>query len=191
MGKLEIESRKRTKRNHLRKMILESVEVAGLLSVGLLAPNVLGAMAKVGLLPSFYQKYVVGNATKRLVSSGLLEWRNSKLRLTQKGEKELRALTLAEYGQEIDRKWDKKWRVLIFDIPERRSGLRQKIRITLQSIGFVRLQDSVWVYPYDCEDLITLLKADFHVGDDMLYMIVDVIERDSRLRKHFGIPSDI
>ena len=43
------------------------------------------------------------------------------------------------------------------------------------------------MYPYDCEDLITLLKADFRVGDAMLYMIVDTIERDGALRKHFGI----
>lgn len=191
MGKLEIESRKRTKRHQLRKIILETVKAAGFISMALTLPNVLGAMLKMGLIPSLHQKYVVGNATKRLVGSGLLEWQDSKLRLTQKGEKELRALTLSEYGQKIPRKWDKKWRVLIFDIPEHRSGLRQKIRIILQSIGFVRLQDSVWVYPYDCEDLITLLKADLRVGDDMLYMIVDVIERDSRLRKHFGIPSDI
>ncbi|MDO8561647.1 MAG: CRISPR-associated endonuclease Cas2 [bacterium] len=187
MGKLEDESRKRTKRNQLRKIILGTVKVAGILSVALVAPNVLGAMAKMGLTASPRQKDVVGNATKRLVSGGLLEWRDSKLRLTQKGERELRTLTLSEYSQTRSRKWDKKWRVLIFDIPERRKGLRKKIRSTLQAIGFMRLQDSVWVYPYDCEDLIMLLKADFHVGDDMLYMIVDAIERDAKLKSHFGI----
>ncbi len=187
MGKLENESRKRTKKNQLRKIVLETVKAAGLLSAALVAPNVIGAMQKTGLMPSSFQKYVVGNTTKRLVNSGLLEWKDSKLRLTQKGEKTLRALTLLECAQKAPRKWDNKWRVLIFDIPERRKGLRQKIRITLQAIGFVRLQDSVWAYPYDCEDLITLLKADFHIGDDMLYMIVDVIERDASLRSHFGI----
>jgi hypothetical protein len=54
--------------------------------------------------------------------------------------------------------------------------------------GFVRLQDSVWVYPYDCEDIITLLKAEYRIGDDMRYMIVDSIERDSALRRHFKLP---
>jgi DNA-binding transcriptional regulator PaaX len=76
---------------------------------------------------------------------------------------------------------------LVFDIPEKRKGLRQKVRNTLITIGFERLQDSVWVYPYDCEDLIMLLKAGFHVGDDMLYMIVDSIERDKDLRDHFQL----
>ena len=54
-------------------------------------------------------------------------------------------------------------------------------------IGFVRLQDSVWVYPYDCEDLIVLLKADFKIGKDVLYMIVDEMEGDTHLRKEFGL----
>ncbi len=187
MGKQEQESRKRTQRNQLRKIILETVKVAGLISLALVAPNVVGAMEKIGLLPSPRQKDVVDRASQRLVRNGLMEWRDSKLRLTQKGEKALRALTLQEFSWSRPRRWDKKWRVLIFDIPERRKGLRLKLRSTLRAIGFVRLQDSVWVYPYDCEDLVALLKADFHVGDDVLYMIVDSIERDAKLKRYFEL----
>ena len=85
------------------------------------------------------------------------------------------------------KRWDRKWRILIFDIPEYRKGLRDKIRRTLGVIGFVRLQDSVWVYPHDCEDLIAFLKADFRVGKDMLYMIVEELEGDGHLKRHFGL----
>src|SRR3989344_9619107 len=106
MGKLENESRKRTKRNQLRKIILETVKAAGFISMVLVLPNVLGAMLKMGLVASPQQKYVVGNASKRLVIAGLLEWRDSKLYLTQKGERELRMLKLSEYSQTIVRKWD-------------------------------------------------------------------------------------
>ena len=88
------------------------------------------------------------------------------------------------------RRWDKRWRVIIFDIPERHRATRDRLRTMLRSLGFVQLQASVWVYPHDCEDLIALLKADFHAGDDMLYMIVDTIERDSWLRKHFGLTAE-
>lgn len=54
-------------------------------------------------------------------------------------------------------------------------------------IGFIRLQDSVWIYPYDCEDLLTLLKADLKVGKDLLYMIVDSLEGDAKIRLFFGL----
>lgn len=79
--------------------------------------------------------------------------------------------------------------MLIFDIPEYRKGLREKIRRSLIAVGFERLQDSVWVYPYDCEDFIMLLKADFKVGKDMLYMVVDELEYDLPLRRRFGLRS--
>ena len=111
------------------------------------------------------------------------------LRLTAKGEQILRRLELHDFKLRKPKRWDRKWRVLIFDIPERRKNLRPKIRYTLLAIGFIRLQDSVWVYPYDCEDLITLLKADFKIGKDLLYLIVDSIENDFPLRSHFRVSS--
>src|SRR3989344_5740250 len=70
----------------------------------------------------------------------------------------------------------------------RRKGLRDKIRNTLLSMGFLKLQNSAWIYPYDCEDLINLLKADFKVGKDLLYLIVDSIENDKSFRKSFALP---
>ena len=53
----------------------------------------------------------------------------------------------------------------------------------------MRLQDSVWIYPYPCEDLINLLKADFKVGKDLLYLIVNFIENDKWLKRLFGLTS--
>lgn len=57
----------------------------------------------------------------------------------------------------------------------------------MQSFGFYRLQDSVWVYPYDCEDVIGLLKTNLGLGSAVLYMIVEKIENDRRLREHFEV----
>lgn len=187
MGILEEGSRQRTRRNQLRLMILSTVKTAGLLSLAVIAPNVLGAMKKLGLLPSIRQKDVINRSCDRLVKQGLLIWKDKKLRLTAKGESALRSIELRRYDIPKPRRWDKKWRVLIFDIPERERTLRNRIRDTLRAIGFVRLQGSVWVYPYDCEDLMTLLKADFRVGRNMLYMVVDALEYDTHLRREFEL----
>ena len=97
----------------------------------------------------------------------------------------------ANYHLKKPKKWDEKWRLLIFDIPEKRRGMREKIRRTLLAIGFKRLQDSVWVYPYDCEDLIAFLKTDFKVGRDLLYLIIEELEGDKTLREKFGLPKKI
>lgn len=186
MGEQERESRERTHRNDLRTLILQSIQTAGVLGIALVAPNVVGAMVKLGIIPSPRQKEVVHRATHRLVQAGMLRWKDGKLMLTEKGERHLRILTLQAATRRPPR-WDHKWRVLIFDIPERRRKLRIQLRIVLRSIGFERLQDSVWVFPYDCEDLIALLKSDFRVGDDVRYIIADSIERDAALRRHFKL----
>ncbi len=174
-------------RGDLQKIILSTVAVTGIIAVSLLAPNALGAMAKLGLLPGARQKEIINASRNRLIMRGLLKYVHGKLRLTAKGKAQLQRLRLQDYKLKKPKRWDKKWRVLIFDIPERRKVTRNRVRAVLSRLGFERLQDSVWVYPYDCEDVLTLLKADFRVGKDMLYMVVDSIEYDRHLRSHFSL----
>jgi DNA-binding transcriptional regulator PaaX len=187
MGTLEKKYRERRKRADLQELILSTVSAVGLISAALIAPNVLVALSKLGMVPSARQTDSIRTARTRMVKRGLLKWEGNKLRLTEAGEKKLRYLSLRDYQLPKPKKWDERWRVLVFDIPEKRKGLREKIRTMLVMVGFVRLQDSVWIYPYDCEDLITLLKADFKIGKDMLYMIVDTLEYDKPIRETFGL----
>ena len=188
MGKMEEQSRKRTRRVHLKRIILQTVAVAGMLSVAAVAPNVLGAMARLNLLPVKRQKEFIIASRARLLKQGLLTYADGFLRLTPKGEQTLGMLTLRDHRLKKPKRWDGKWRVLIFDVPEERRTLRDKIRRTLVAIGFVRLQDSVWLYPYDCEDVLVLLKADLKIGKQLLYLIVDAMEYDIPYRKAFGLP---
>ena len=157
------------------------------------APNALQALKFFGIEPkNKWQKYNINHSIKRLKNNGLICFektdRGTFARLTQKGEEKLRKFRLLGYKLKKPKRWDKKWRMLIFDIKEERRGIRDKIRFTLKRIGFLRLQDSVWVYPYDCEDLVILMKADFKIGKDLLYLIVDTIEGDTKIKNYFKLP---
>ena len=193
MGQIEKKARERVKRKNVGEIILRTVATAGLLSMVLVAPNALKTMDKLGLLPHKRQKEVIRRAQRRLVAQGLLA-RNARglVRLTAHGEEELEYLERNNFEkwrrEHLPNRWDKKWRILIFDITEERRMIRDYIRNKLESIGFRRVQDSVFVFPYDCEDLIALLKADFKVGRDLLYIIADEIENDRWLRECFGLP---
>jgi len=107
--------------------------------------------------------------------------------LTFDGKKLLERWQRTDFKLIKPKKWDKKWRIIIFDIPERKKRIRDEIRNILTNAGFERLQDSVWVYPYDCEDIIGLLKTDYGVGLEMLYIIADQIENDKYLRMDFDL----
>lgn len=190
MGTLEKKSKRKRRNKKIQKVVLETVAAAGVISVALVAPNVIGAMRKLGIPLSIRQDATVVRARKRLVEKKLLAHEHGLLRLTKKGRTALNRVDLAEYGaQKKKQRWDKRWRIVIFDIPEKKRVLRDKIRYTLIQVGFMRLQDSVWVYPYDCEDLIILLKAELRIGKELLYIIAEEIEHDVTCRSHFGLKS--
>ncbi len=187
MGEMERRVGRRKKKQDTRRAILTAVGIAGLLSVALLAPNALQVLKSFGFKPGERTKDSVRASRDRLVAKGLVAYEGKKLRLTKRGEAELRRVSLADFKLKKPRRWDGKWRMLIFDIPERQKTLRDVIRRTLIAIGFIRLQDSAWVYPYPCEDLLTLLKADFHIGKDLRYLIIEEMEYDRELRRVFGL----
>ena len=187
MGELEKKNKKRRKKRNIQKLILHSVAGVGVLAVGLVAPNVIGAMAKLGILPNPREKEIINSTMGRMKKRGLIKLNKGHYELTRGGERLLRKWEFADFKLKKPKKWDGQWRVIIFDIPEKLKKLRDYIRLLLFRAGFVRLQDSVWVYPYDCEDLINLLKVDLRVEKYLLYLIVDQIENDVRLKGEFDL----
>ncbi len=169
-------------------LVLSSVKAAGLIGTALVAPNVIGAMVKMGIISTRRDAELVKRTVDRLYDKGYLKHTGGKLALTPEGSVQLHKLDRKFRTWLPPKRWDKRWRVLVFDIPEAKKSLRDRIRRTLESIGFQQLQRSVWVYPYDCEEWVTLWKAEFKIGSEMLYMIVDSIEGESRLRRAFSLP---
>ena len=187
MGRLEKEVTREVRRTRVNQLVITTLAVSGVLAVGIVAPQVLGAMGKFGLINSPQKKQSIKKSFNKLAERDYIKVEKGKARLTTKGERFAALLGEGRLAPKKPRWWDKKWRVLIFDIPERRRKLRLHVRTTLTQLGFERLQDSVWIYPYDCEDLITLFKVDMRVGNDLRYMVVDKLENDTAFRAHFGL----
>ena len=185
MGKIE----QKIRNSKLQKTILLTLETVGLTALALLAPNVIFALKKMGIITHKREIESIKRTRQRMYEKGLISLKNENVGITNSGRAYLyKCLTLGDHKLlNRNKKWDKKWRVLIFDIPESRKSDRDKIRNSLLSIGFSKLQNSVWVYPYDCENIISLLKADTEIGDRVLYMIAEVIENEDELKKHFDL----
>ena len=192
MGKLEGEVRKKTQRQNIRKIILNTIYGAGMLSVAMLAPNAVSAITKLTGGNFTNKNYRIKRSITRLIEDGLVFFdktpKGTFARLTPKGQEKVEMLYAGEVGIKKPTKWDNKWRVVIYDLRESKKGLRDKLRITLVNFGFAKLQDSVWIYPYDCEDLINLIKLDFKIGKEVLYLIVDRVENDKWIKRLFNIP---
>lgn len=191
---MERDARRERRLGALQQAMLAAVMVGGIVVIAATIPNAAQLLKyfpgyKKGARFNYKAKSVLG----RLVAKGLVvfveEDGKRYARITEKGERMLQMET-EKVVIAKKRRWDRRWRIVIFDIPEQRKSVRVSLRRFMQEYGFVRLQDSVWVYPYDCEDLIALAKANFRVGADVLYMIVERLEHDKHLREHFALPAE-
>lgn len=135
--------------------------------------------------------YRIQQALRRLEQKGLVErtsFSRGKIILTSKGKRQAKRLHEAQsITIRKPKQWDGRWRIIIFDIWERRRGVRNALRKALIKAKFVRLQNSIWVYPYDCEEFIAFLRTDLKLGKSVLYIVAEGIEGDSSLKAHFNL----
>ncbi|MDZ4205723.1 MAG: hypothetical protein U1C12_00695, partial [Patescibacteria group bacterium] len=82
MGKLEEKSREKSKRKNLQYAILQAVATVGVLSIGLVAPNVIKALSRLGIIPNNRQREYIASSASKLVKRGLLSYNGKKYCLT-------------------------------------------------------------------------------------------------------------
>ncbi len=128
---------------------------------------------------------------RALLSRGLVKITekagSSYYSLTEKGKELANLFEYKRISLKPKKGWDRQWRIIIFDIPERLHHKRDVLRNALRRIGFVQLQKSVWVYPHDSAELLTLIRKDLLLYKYVLYIVADTIEHERDIAKIFGI----
>ena len=104
--------------------------------------------------------------------------------LTKGGKKLLRRHTLDNLRIPKQKRWDLKWRFLIFDVPEKNRDIRKALRNILHKTGFFRVQYSVWVHPYPCQKETDLI-CEFLGLQKYVLLFEAKIKNDWQLQKHF------
>lgn len=192
MGKIEEGSRKRRRKQYVRQAVLATIGTAGALAVMAVAPNIFLALPHIMGKQRYKLAFQTRTAIGRLAVKGHIRFveRSGRkyVEITDAGR---RALALEEARASgparAKRRWDGRYRMVVFDIPEKRKGVRERLRRLMHEFGFLQLQKSIWISPYDCEELIALVKAELRIGKDVLYVIADSIENDEWIKRHFGL----
>jgi hypothetical protein len=109
------------------------------------------------------------------------------VRLTKNGKRKILKYSLENLEIPKPKSWDGRWRLVIWDVPMGKNYFRKVFREALHSLGFLQLQESVFLYPYPCEDQITFLREYYGVGNEVIYIIAQKIEDDSPYRVYFGL----
>ncbi len=82
--------------------------------------------------------------------------------------------------------WDKKWLLVLFDIPERQKRGRDYLTHKLRMLGFRPLQQSVWVYPFPCLEEIEAVTMAFGVSKYVTYIETAHIDHQNKLITKFS-----
>lgn len=100
-----------------------------------------------------------------------------------------RALTyqLDSMKLNIPRKWDKKWRVVMFDVPNRYGQTRDVFRRRLRQLGLRMLQKSVFLSPYPCFKEVEFLRELYGIPVTVQYLLVEKLEDDTYLKRQFHL----
>lgn len=108
--------------------------------------------------------------------------------LTEEGKKKAGFLQINDLKINRPKRWDRKWRLVIFDIAQLKKSYREAFRGKLKELGFRPLQKSVWIHPFDCRSEIDILKEFFGLSDNELRLIVaGEIGNDKKMREIFKI----
>ena len=107
---------------------------------------------------------------------------------TQSGKKWVEESLKKHFRAKHHGAWDKKWRIIIFDIPQEMHLARIKLRKKLQSIGCVMLQKSVFVFPYSCHEEVGDICESLQISDYVDILVAESIgSREQELRKIFEL----
>jgi len=89
--------------------------------------------------------------------------------ITQKGEKEFDRIlkNLKEAG-----KWDGRWRLVMFNVPEKQRDLRDRIRRSLTRLGLGILQPSVWISPKNIKNDVEAIRLKLNLKNTLKFFEV-------------------
>lgn len=127
-----------------------------------------------------------------LYKSRMIEMKENKdgvieMTLTDKGKKVVFLYNFEQMKISKMKIWDKKWRIITFDIPERFKKARNALRDKLQELGFAKYQKSVFIYPYECKNEIDFVIEFFNLRPYVRYIEAENCDDDLNFKKYFEL----
>lgn len=107
--------------------------------------------------------------------------------LSDKGKQLALTYNLNKIQLSVPKNWDQRWRIVMFDIPERLKKIRETLRYHLRTMGFLELQKSVFVHPSDCQKEIDYLIEFYDIRRFVRFLVVESVDTEPHLKQRFGM----
>ena len=131
-------------------------------------------------------------AVRKLYQSKIVGYKENKdgtitLVLNEDGKKLALRYNLENIEIKKPARWDRLWRVVIFDIPESNKRGRDALAAKLKNLGFIAIQKSVFVYPHDCKKEVDFIVEIFDLRPFVRFIVAEEIDIDLDLKSRFGV----
>lgn len=127
---------------------------------------------------------------KRLYENKLVEVINENgqevIKLTQKGQTKYLRYKMEDWSDN-NKGWDGKWRLVIYDISKLKKNHQENFRRVLKSMNFWPLQESVYLTPYKCQDVVGYLREYFNIGEEVMLLEISKLENEDHYKQYFGL----
>ena len=107
--------------------------------------------------------------------------------LTEDGRRRALRYKFDELALPREKHWDGKWRIIAFDVPEKKRQGRDALREKMRELGCVQLRKSLWAWPYECRDAIDFIAETFHIAPHVHYIIAESITSEKFLKYKFNL----
>lgn len=185
-----MEEKNKEKIKEITKKILLILGMVGFIFILAAFPG-LGYLFKGNLRKKRFNKEALAQALRKLKKEGLVltkkEEGKTTFRLSKKGKKKFLNYKLEDLKINKPERWDGFWRIVAFDIPEEKKTARNALRRKLKELDFFKLQKSIFVYPYDCESEINLIREVFEIRPFVNLIIAKSIENEEKIKNYFQI----
>lgn len=173
-------------RQEVAKNVLIGLGVVGIVVVAVVAPGLVKAIPSLSKV-DFPR---INRELKRLKDRGLVEIikRRSGLvsvKLTKAGRDKIKTYQVDSLVINKQVNWDKKWRIIIFDVPVQKNSSRERLRKKMKRLGFFSLQKSVYVHAYPCFEVVEFLRNYLGIKAEVEYIEADKLESQDKLVSHF------
>ncbi len=175
----------------LQRAILEALDEAGMVAVSFLLS---GASSK-QLFKNLHRlkrrnerlnRSIMALKKRRLIAIRQIG-NDTQITLTREGKRELLQYNFQSMRLLPHPRWDGKWRMVIFDIPERYGQARRALSSKIRQIGALPLQKSVFIYPFPWRNEVDFIGEFFDISAYIRYIEATFVEGEDELRQKFHL----
>ena len=109
------------------------------------------------------------------------------MKLTSGGKDKVVTFNIDNIQIKKPRQWNKKWHMIVFDIPEKHKKAREALREILKRLGFYKYQESIFVFPYPCEDELDYIIEYFNIRPFVRMFTAVDLDNELHLKKIFAV----